>query len=133
MAHMILIEISDDVQVQAFMEEVSDQDEVVIATSSAKTPMRARVRGLYRIPTKFCEDPPEVRSEANKNPNRGTNMETSARGEKYGWWIKRCCGKPLKGMMQMPHNLIEKAQGKTGWQQDYRIIIPGGGLPRRDG
>lgn len=50
------------------------------------------VRGLFAIPTKFCEC--ELRG------------DKGVRGAKLGWWLCRGCKKPRKGHWQKPKNLL---------------------------
>ena len=47
-------------------------------------PLESRAVGVYRVPTQFCS----CMSDAKEK------MKAWSRGQKYGWWIHRDCGKP---------------------------------------
>jgi hypothetical protein len=54
-----------------------------------------KVVGVYKAPTDFCSC---------EGVDRHT--EVQARGAKYGWFMHKACGKPLKGNAQLPINML---------------------------
>jgi len=73
-----------------------------------------RVAGVFKKPTMFCECPP-------------SNNPKSVRGAKWGWWLHKDCGKPRKGNVHHPRNLILP---KEASMVDYLYI--GVKEPRQD-
>ena len=84
MARYVLLEFDKDEDAEAFSGLIiQDKDTPGVAM---------RVRGIFKKPTLFCEC-------ADKG-------DKSVRGEKWGWWLHRKCGKPKAGHWQHPHNLL---------------------------
>lgn len=103
MARYVLLEFGDNDEANNFVGMLNGGD---FDVRSAKGPAEAspadgsiRVLGVYFKPTLFCECP---------NPG-----DRSARGEKWGLWIHKDCGKPKRGNVQHPRNLIYT---ETEWQ-----------------
>lgn len=102
----VLVEVPDNEAANDFAAEIAERED-------------ASLVGLYAAPVNFCECPKEVRQE--KNWSKIYRHETSARGKSFGWWIKRCCMKPLKQSHQQPYNLLEKDTAPP--RQRYRVVI----------
>jgi hypothetical protein len=90
MARYVLLEFDDNAEADNFVNMLNggDFDGHPAEVMPGGT---VRVRGVYFKPTLFCECP---------NPG-----DRSARGEKWGLWIHRDCGKPKRGNVQHPRNL----------------------------
>lgn len=113
MAKYILLVIADDAEADAFTSAVMAMQEtesghgcvlysVPVADSPDEYKMESlttvSVRAAFQKPTRFCEC---VRSEREKLE------EPQARGKKYGFWVHRECGKPVRGNWQHPRNLLD--------------------------
>ncbi len=66
---------------------------------------------LFAVPTQFCECPHDDR----------TNPRRQVRGQKYGWWVHRDCGKPLVNGFQHPRNLLEKPKLGPGEHLGFTV------------
>jgi hypothetical protein len=117
MAKMLLLEVPDDVDADALVEHlVRENGEIGEVDVEEYGHVWARVRGVFKWPTQFCECPEETRDKSGK----------SARGTTYGWYVKRCCNKPARLNAQHPHNLIEATRPLI--DRNYNMT----GYPGRD-
>lgn len=104
MAKYVLVEFEDD--------EKADNFVYLLDMGFLPTSGDGRVRGVYKKPTLFCECPEETRDKSGR----------SLRGSKYGWWVKSCCGRPLKGGAQNPYNQLDKEAGILPINAQFRLV-----------
>ena len=85
MAKYVVIEFDNDEDADAYINEIKDAEESIMGMLSSHygAPQLARIVGLYKKPTIFCE------CQGSRKPPMGWT-----RGKKYGWWICTECGKP---------------------------------------
>jgi len=70
-----------------------------------------RVRGIFKKPSQFCECPPS---------------KTSVRGQKWGWWIHKDCGKPKRGQWQHARNLLDPIDIPASERNIWLGVVEGG-------
>jgi hypothetical protein len=98
MAKYVLIAFDDDSTADSFANSLKSPDTTVHLVS------------VHKRPTQFCECP---------NP-----PDRSVRGEKWGWWVHRDCGRPKKGMWQTPKNLLAPNESARERQLTLSIVEP---------
>jgi hypothetical protein len=95
MARYVLLVIEDNAAADAFVKGIEQQNVFFSQGNADGTGsygyLAATVRAVWMKPTKFCE--------CAKPGDR------SVRGEKWGLYVHRDCGKPKKGQWQHPRNL----------------------------
>lgn len=77
--------------------------------------LEASVRAVWKKPTQFCEC---------ANPG-----EKSARGQKWGWWVHKDCGKAKKGNFQSPRNLLDPPGQRARDIQIFLNVVEPQGPP----
>lgn len=93
MAKHVVVFFQNDLEADSFTETMQGGSE----DASMK------VVGVFKSPTMFCECPPQ-------------NNPKSVRGQKWGWWLHKDCGKPRKGNVHHPYNLL-----LTPEQEKHRV------------
>lgn len=71
-----------------------------------------RVKGIFKKPSQFCTC---------LKPG-----DKSVRGQKWGWWIHRDCGKPQKGQWQHPRNLLDPVDIPPQERNMFLGVVEGG-------
>jgi hypothetical protein len=82
MAKYVLLAFDNDDEADSFTSTIVDAG---IASSLT-------VAGVYKRPTMLCECPGKD--------------DKSVRGTKWGWWLHKGCGKPKRGNVLHPWNLL---------------------------
>jgi hypothetical protein len=118
MARYVLLRIEDNDAAESFVKSIRQQDVFFSQSNEDGTGsygyLKATVLGLFGAPTLFCEC--------------DDKSDVSARSKKFGWWVHRKCGKPKKGNMQHPYNLLEPDRPKA--IQERRDLYIGVTEPR---
>jgi hypothetical protein len=93
MPRLVCLYIEDnDVAEELLTVIAADQNRLDVGgVSMSVTPV-----ALFAVPTLECECP----------KNDVANPIRTTRGEKYGWWVHRVCGKPVPNGWQSPRNLL---------------------------
>lgn len=94
MAKYVVLEFEDDKDADGLVEGLNAVGYILSASeNSSMWKTYPNVVGVFKKPTLFCECPPQ-------------NNPKSVRGQKWGWWLHKDCGKPRKGNVHHPRNLI---------------------------
>jgi hypothetical protein len=88
MAKYVLLAFNNDKQADEFAQRFTD--DVAERAQFERTGIYAYVRGMFRMPTKFCSCV-------------GIKKRGFVRGKKYGWWVCSMCGKPTIGWGRGDH------------------------------
>src|SRR5689334_9902659 len=88
MAKYVVVAFDIDTEADAFIETMN----AATITMEDNGGATVEVVGVFKKPTLFCEC-----------TNRG---DKSVRGAKWGWWLHKDCGKPKRGNIHHPWNLL---------------------------
>lgn len=83
MSQYLLLEFDDDEQCAALVQKISTRTTI-------------RVKGIFQKPRTYCKCP--IMSDTEQRSQ-------VTRGQKYGWWVHRVCGR-AHGYAQSPRNLF---------------------------
>lgn len=99
MARYVVIEFTDNVDAEAFIQQFDSDNE---ARRSAREPFLRRIVGVFIKPGKTCQcwDAGHI-NYGDKNKDAGI-----ARGEKFGWWVCTRCNRPRAAGHQLVNQLL---------------------------
>lgn len=96
MAKHVVLTFDNDIEADAFVNSINEGGKEA----------SIRVIGIFKRPTIFC--------------TCTVTSEKGVRGAKYGWWLCRNCGKPVKGRWIYGHNLMDPVDVKY---DDKRVSL----------
>lgn len=96
MAVFVMLEFKDDAEAHTFVKETLENGiwfpmtDIPGEPSGLERNKNATVRAVWKKPTIFCD-----KNDGHLNMKKKTEQGFT-RGQKYGWWVCRVCGKPSK-------------------------------------
>jgi hypothetical protein len=110
MARYVLLTFEDNSEADKFVAAIGGKSVFYATEGTYEMINQVSVRAVWMKPTKFCDC---------EKP--GNN---SVRGEKWGLYVHRACGKPKKGAWQHPRNLYSPVPSAAAQSEHLGVAEP---------